>query len=94
MRVFHKFLSKEVVIKLIKFDEIQFRILLLTKQHNRMISMLQMLILVMSVTLGVSPQIKEKVKLAEFSYIWFSSSAKFICFSTLTSLTTLVELIS
>ena len=44
MRVFHKFLFKEVVIKLIKFDESQFRMLLLTGQRNRMISMLQMLI--------------------------------------------------
>ena len=58
MRAFHKFLFKEVVTKLIKFDELQFRILLLTEQHNRMINMLQMLILVMSITLGVSPQIK------------------------------------
>ena len=58
MRVFHKFLFKEVVIKLLKFDELQFRTLLLTEQHNRMISMLQMLILMMSITLGVSPQIK------------------------------------
>ena len=32
--------------------------LLLTEQHNRMISMLQMLILMMSITLGVSPQIE------------------------------------
>ena len=40
MRVFHKFLFKEVVIKLVKFDELQFRMLLLTEQHNKMISML------------------------------------------------------
>ena len=33
-------------------------LLLLTEHHNRMISMLQMLILVMSITIGVSPQIK------------------------------------
>ena len=40
MRVFHKFLFKEVVIKLVKFDELQFRMLLLTEQHTKIISML------------------------------------------------------
>ena len=36
MRVFHKFLFKEVVIKLNKFDELQFRILIAnrTSQQN------------------------------------------------------------
>ena len=57
-----KFLFKADVIKLIKFDELQFRMLLQTEQHNSMISMLQRLIHADDVYYltgsGLSPQMK------------------------------------